>query len=497
MHKFQIAGRTQKDVTKKFFLTIPASKHYEALDDETCVSSETTHKFILEAVKIKEALNKHHISGGPSLKHILSRHPYPLSQGPVNGPHDSSMNDTCSPTTQNEEQLPNDGGTSLEEVMTNRTVFTHSEMQECSEWVPSENTEHEEYMNTFPKKMYTLIYQQYQIQGPASTLQNMDVLYTCNNLKCVIHCPCSICCDRQQTCKKLCRTEVCQGCNKQCIKHEIKPPRAFDPEINSYTLVTDKLDKFRFAHPYAGIPATCQSCRKDVLEHQLFHIVFHLRCRFCKFEARPFNAQCVVDFYDYKQAARNVHFWDQRTCKICLFEFTDKYSRKKHEATVHEKLGKYVCEYCDKRYSNITSLNYHKASHKPILENFVCNECGKQYTAETSLERHKKSVHGELSQAQNFECKHCGECFKLTTNLKRHLKEKHNRKKANLEFVEDLDKFEEFECDLCDSKFKRKSNMRRHVLLVHTKQENKFKCSQCNSSFPRKYTLTRHVKLCH
>ena len=297
--------------------------------------------------------------------------------------------------------------------------------------------------------------------------------------------------------QKICGTEVCQDCNVQCIKHEIKPPRVFDPAIDSFTLVTDKLDKYRFAHPYAGIPSNCQSCSQDVLEHQLFHMVYHLRCRLCKFEARPFMMKNVVYFSDYKEAAYNVNFKDERTCKICLFESKDKNSRKKHEATVHDGKGKYVCEYCEKSYSNNTSLNYHKESHRPNMEKSVCNDCGLQFSTETNLLRHKNALHGKRSEAKQIKCKKCGECFSLTTNLMRHLKEKHNKKNTNLDFVENLDQTEEFECEFCDSKFTRKSNMKRHILTVHTKQENEFKCSHCGSSFSRKFTLTRHVKTFH
>ena len=497
MNKFQIAGRAQVDVTRKFFLTIPVSKNYEALEVKKCVSTGKAKDIIIEAVRTKEALKNHHICEGPSLKYLLSSHPYPLSQGPVNGPLDSAMDEAYSPTAKDEQKLPNDSRKSLEEVMHYRTIFTHSDMQECGEWLPSDEIDSEDTMNRFTQKLYKITNQTYQIHGPASAMENMDVVYTCNHLKCVIHCPCSICCDRRHTCKNICGTEVCQKCNSQCIKHEIKPPRAFDPEIDSYTIITDKLDKYRFAHPYAGIPSTCRSCSQDVLEHQIFHLVFHLRCRLCKFEARPFMYKSVVNFSDYKKAATNVHFRDEKTCKICLFESKDKESRKKHELTVHDKKGKYVCDFCKRSYSNITSLNYHKESHKPNLEKYVCNECGLQFSAEFNLLRHRNAFHGDRSQTEKIKCKKCGECFSLTTNLMRHLKEKHNKKSTNLDFVENLDQTEEFECEFCDSKFRRKSNMIRHILHVHTKKENEFKCSQCGSSYPRKDTLTRHVKSCH
>ena len=133
----------------------------------------------------------------------------------------------------------------------------------------------------FTKKLYTFTKTQTPLQGPVSSLDHMGIVYTCQFHRCVIHCPCQICCDRRPTCKRFCQTEVCSECNQQCIQHEIKHPRAFDPETDTYTMVTDKIDKYQFVQPYAGIPSNCKGCTRDVLEHQLYHMVYHLRCRLC------------------------------------------------------------------------------------------------------------------------------------------------------------------------------------------------------------------------
>ena len=494
MHKFQIAGIAKNDVTKKIFLSLPKAKHHESFEIQEPDPVKDIQRFVTIAVKKKDAMKNYHYTGGSCVGQILSRHPFPLSL-------DSLVDDANSPISVYEKtflgKTCNDKKKTESEVIKYRTEFMHREQQECGVWIPSDDINENREDNSFAKKMFIVHELEHQIHGPASTIDNMDIVYTCQYLKCVVHCPCSICCDRLPTCKRLCGTEVCEDCNQQCKQHEVRPPRAFDPATDCFTLVTDKLDKYRFAHPYAGIPSSCLSCSKDVLEHQLFHMVFHLRCRLCKYEARPFFYKDVQNIDDFKKAARKVQLSDEKTCKICLVKYVDKSSRKKHEMSVHENKGKYECEICNKSYSNTTSLIFHKATHSTTREKSVCSECGKQFSSKECLLRHIKCVHGDGSQTPNINCEKCEKSFTLAATLKRHMKEKHNRKYKNLDFVENLDKIDEFECVYCDSKFKRKSHMDRHISTVHIQNDKEFMCSQCDSSFGRKDSLARHVKSHH
>ena len=93
MNKFQIAGAAQNDMSKTLLLSIPKAKHFVPIPNLEIVAEDSVQKFILRLAKEKKILKKKHTSGGSCTKHILGLHPFPLSQGPVNSPHDSWMED--------------------------------------------------------------------------------------------------------------------------------------------------------------------------------------------------------------------------------------------------------------------------------------------------------------------------------------------------------------------------------------------------------------------
>ena len=49
----------------------------------------------------------------------------------------------------------------------------------------------------------------------------------------------------------------------------------FNPSQNLYTVITENMSKYRYAHGYAGIPKSCEHCVSDLLEHQVLHLVIH------------------------------------------------------------------------------------------------------------------------------------------------------------------------------------------------------------------------------
>jgi len=114
------------------------------------------------------------------------------------------------------------------------------------------------------------------------------LVYTSTSHNCVIHCPCTICTDPNAECKLFCKTEACSECTSQCQEHKIKLPRLFNSNSD---LVTMKIDMYQFATPHAGIPLNCLKCTDDVLEHQIFHLVFHTRCRFCSVDKNSYSSR--------------------------------------------------------------------------------------------------------------------------------------------------------------------------------------------------------------
>ena len=120
-----------------------------------------------------------------ALNFILGNHPFPLSQGPLVFPFNKSA------------------------AFEKQTLFTHadSDTQECRcmEWIPTLTGKLA--WSASSLHVHNLSEPVDTVQGPAST-KNMGVLYSCNKLKCVVHCPCSVCNDDRDNCKLMCREEA-------------------------------------------------------------------------------------------------------------------------------------------------------------------------------------------------------------------------------------------------------------------------------------------------
>jgi hypothetical protein len=413
-----------------------------------------------------------------TLQHILSSHPYPVSQGPL---------------------LTADGGAVLRsfgEVVTKKTVFSHDVDQKCSEWLPSvlgvacwgEQNE-----------TYNVGEVRFSIQGAASKI-DMGIVFTCQKFKCVIYCPCRTC--HRVICSKLIhsKAETCRQCSRQCTLHAIKLPRLFNVDTDQFTMVTGKVDQYLFAIPYAGIPATCVECRQDVLEHQVLHLVPHLHCKFCKQEFRPWDHQMVLTGTDFKKSIRLIKSADDRTCGVCLFMCGSAYARKKHEVNHEAKEKTFKCEKCQKSYSNTNALKYHTKVKHEVISRHPCDYCGTEFSSERTLFRHKQVIHGEGPVELKYICDLCGSKFNRKDTLDRHDKEQHCGSKVNfayVEHVEDMENLSSVECRLCIKTFKRKSDLKRHIFCAHSDTATKLSCKLCGKTFSRQFTLNRHMKSVH
>ena len=418
-----------------------------------------------------------------TLQTILSKHPFPLSQGPV------VLTTDCL-TTEKYENNPF-LCKSISEVLTDKTVFYHNESQDCYEWHPlSRGVSAWEGAKYEVKPVVGPV-----LCGPASTMR-MGIVYTCNLSRCLVFCPCTICTDDRKTCQRSCKNEICSDCNAQCIDHVIKVARLFSPATDHYMMVTEMMTKYRHAYPFAGIPLNCMSCTRDVQEHQQLHMVWHARCRFCKFQMRPFQHKSIVDIEDYKTAEKNLKILDARTCSFCLRESQDSYARKKHEDTVHnKKTGKFKCDQCVRSFSNMNALSYHTAQHDELK--VVCDLCGFQSSSSSNLVKHKLVHSSEKHENTKHFCKVCKMNFSNQNNLNRHQKETHYKSNTNLDFVEDIDESKVTKCEYCDEKFKRISNLKRHEESQHSSNTKSYDCPSCEKSFSRKDNLSRHVKKVH
>ena len=240
---------------------------------------------------------------------------------------------------------------------------------------------------------YVVIDPYLRLEGPAS-IKDMSIVYTCQLSGCIVGCrPCNICRGAGTNCCKLrLNPELCKKCDSQCSAHQITVPYMFDP---AFTIVTEKMEGYRFGYKYAGIPSSCVHCSKDLLEHQFLHLIDHKLCRFCRFETRPLGYnKHVLSLDDYKKKEEILKSRDDKTCSICLKESKDKTSREKHEAIVHRKeTQRFKCDKCPKSYTSMGTLSYHFRTKHEEVEKQSCEDCGKQFTHPGTLLTHKKLIH--------------------------------------------------------------------------------------------------------
>jgi hypothetical protein len=315
MDDFLHRGYHFQDKSKKLELQLPSAREYKTLTVDTSSEILQPSLLITKAVRtrqqkfLKRGLSQAVIYRGyeevqlhNSLLQILSKHPFFLRQGPFI-PHlecDAFSNQT------------------VNEMLTAKTMFNHSESQECGEWTPTQsgldgwgtispNTS----QTKSPGETYSVSKLENGIQGPASSKKDMNLLYTCQLQNCSIHCPCSLCINEQ--CEENCEAKFGKKCRQQCKKHKLNLPWSFRVKTDHFTMVTTDTNYFKSATPYAGIPLNCHACSKDVLEHQILHLVVHLSCKFCSLEFRPFEKESIVTLGDFTKAERSMIKDENRT----------------------------------------------------------------------------------------------------------------------------------------------------------------------------------------
>ena len=487
MHKFFILAGDPKSDDRRLKLSLPKSKHFQHQAVKGG-EQEPVSNLIAKAVTTSKACPWHKMPYGESgyvprsLQQILTRSSFPLSQGPVVLPID------C-----NTEAMKLSA-----EVLADKTVFEHSDQLNCHEWVPIEAgvSAWEKVGITFCVKAPAV-----KLSGAAS-LRNMAQVYTCSKQGCVVHCPCRICRDvSNEDCRKICKDYPCSTCTRQCSEHSVKLPRLFNVNTDHFMMVTQKMNMYQFAQPFAGIPLSCNHCSRDVNEHKTLHLTFHLSCKFCKLDFRPLRRKdSESSLAKFKVSVELNNYTDNRTCAWCLIKLPDYYARKKHEEHLHAgKEKNFKCQECNKEFSNSNALKYHQEVTHEHLDKPLpsCEECGKTFTSGRNLERHSEMVH----KGFKFECDICESVFSRKDVLQRHKREQHLAlEKHNVHYVPRLAKIIVKNCSQCGKTFKRESDLKRHLNKVHIQEEvnmEEYTCELCGKNFKWKTSLSRHVKKVH
>ena len=501
MEKFILTGKKDE---KLFEIFLPDAKifkppttdpdllppAYSVKEKSSEEMSELDSKLKNLAFKPNSMFKGHQWFHGPTLENNYGNHSYPVAQGPAIPPLDKANSNPWE-------------NKSHHEVFADRTEFTHAS-EDCFEWIPIKNgldvlreMTKSDSIDKITAGFEVRKNQQLKIRGAAS-LRYMSIVYTCKFHNCILHCPCTVCVNLRGDCKTTCKENACVDCTSQCTQHEIIGlSRLFNPDNDHFTMITDKLGFFRYANPYPGILLSCKSCTNDVIEHQILHHVFHLRCKFCRLEARPYEVLIDSSLKDFKNSVMHYQNRDNSTCSHCFLLLRDSYERKNHEKKIHSEAdSKYKCDTCDKSYLSKLALTYHMEKHKEESHKFSCDECGKQYSSKQGLTTHKEIVHGSKSILQ-LPCCHCDALFTNVSNLNRHKRSVHTDPvNLNIDFIPPTRGAPNFECTYCERVFNRKDALKRHKQSVHGDVQ-KFACEYCLSEFQRKDTLKRHIKLLH
>ena len=377
------------------------------------------------------------------------------------------------------------------------TTFKHGDCVDCVHWeLDDENFGRDLKKHTAAKICNP---EHLNLAGPASQL-NSAIIYNCEKGGCQVQCICIIC-NKHILCstKRSCSEAPCKACEVQCSEHNIGIPRMFDEDEDLFTILVKKVEAkgqyslFKMENvkvkKYAQIPKSCKACIKDLLDHQLYHKIFHSRCKFCRDDS-CFIENCAT-FADFKTAKKTVDTMDEQTCSSCFKVFASKFARKRHEYGSHNG-GKVQCSICKRTFQSEITLKMHtKVYHNVSPSSFPCTLCTKILSTEQILRRHVDSVHGEKS----IECSKCDKTFSRKNHLQRHLRDVHSiENKLNLKYAQ-TEKLYKFNCLDCEAKFKRLETLRRHVILMHGVPPL-YTCKLCSKTFNLDSNRKRHEMEC-
>ena len=344
------------------------------------------------------------------------------------------------------------------------TAFQHSPDQKCAVWAsPTDCDEYEDWIWYNTEVTQYSSHETARRIGPFSNLDTMNIVYTCVFNKCSIGCPCTLCVRFSEfKCREICRDTPCADCYPQCKLHSIVPERRFDKSKHQVTVITVGEQSVKYIVKHAGIPNDCDSCSAYLLDHQKFHFLPHLLCKFCLQLQRPSlnSSNPILSVEDYMKAKASHQFQLDHTCAFCMKCFDKVCKRIEHERNQHEQTGRqYCCNDCDNTFTNSNALKYHWKQKHDSAPKVHCESCGHEFTSKSSLEDHIEVQHNNASR---FSCEDCSETFSVKRSMLRHKREIHKSDKKNWTLIQsriDLD----FKCAICMKMFKRGDGLKRHL----------------------------------
>lgn len=333
------------------------------------------------------------------------------------------------------------------------------------------------------------------IEGPATSIDDQKIVYTCAKNLCIFPC-------------------LCKGCvvkEAECSKHRILHPFLFNPDEHFFTVRNG--DNFNIngntgnitysnsmqkgyemiydVYKYAGIKRNCISCKNDIFHHQAFHFVYHAECKFCRESQHRIEGIATHD--KFLKRFENRRFEEKISCHYCFKIFSSVQYKNIHVKNVHEEENykKHNCEKCNLVFTNNTNLLYHTQTQHGPKQSLQCKHCEKKFFLKQSLDVHVKSVHN----MKRVLCDICNESFTRQSNLNSHFKYVHDVR-DNILDVDKGHEIEYFDCEDCSFRSRDQRNLRRHMTTKH-KQTEIFNCTECDYTSNRMDNLTRHIRHAH
>ncbi|XP_072049772.1 uncharacterized protein [Amphiura filiformis] len=336
----------------------------------------------------------------------------------------------------------------------------------------------------------------------------------------------------------------CKKCDRVCLTigelrqhrkvHKLRQDRLQCDECEKLFVtleaLTEHVDAHKFPCRFCGIEISTPDNRK---RHELNICPKAKTADVRKLHEEKKRIVCKeCDFSCENRAELKLHMKSHKyKCKYCNMEFTQEYTRNRHEmnkcgAKISESVlldRKLECQICGQMFENRIHWQQHTKTHKN--ERWVCKPCNQNFRVRAEFLAHKKTHKGiwcktcnisfqtthELDKHKKdhkFPCQFCGQEFSTIRSCRHHietscknalmvkkLKPRKTRKDTGVH--KNTEKYECY-CDQCGKKFNNLRERNKHR-GVHFKQKltTPTKCPECDEIFEYGTQLRMHQKRVH
>ena len=148
----------------------------------------------------------------------------------------------------------------------------------------------------------------------------------------------------------------------------------------------------------------CIKCQRDLLHHNLYHLVFHFCCKFCLQTAYKLRANTIDEL---RKEIKLEERYLETVYELCDAKFCEPHFRKEHMKYAHAE-DRFEFQFCDSSYASKVSLKYHEQTKHVKAAPVECQLCLEIFATDVTLKNHIKVVHGTNSA---YSCDYCDAKF--------------------------------------------------------------------------------------